>query len=276
MGGEVQHESLRSHPPADRSRLEAAAEGMKESQSLLGPEWFLVWVTIGLVIVTAALAVFTAYLYRTTKTLAIDAEETSLRQSADMARSIAAANELASAALAQADMSYRSFDVAHQQYLLAQNTAMRQLRAYPGITGAHIVLLTGSHRLRIAIKVENRTATPAYKFRHALAHRVCEPGAIEDVLEPRKRDIQWDMTPGSLSTLRDEGPITDDEITAIGAEKQLVIFAGRVDYEDAFDRPQHFEFRYRSGKFSEYYTPDMKTFLGYICSEPEPFFFHST
>jgi hypothetical protein len=56
----------------DRSGLETAAEGMTESaHSLLGPEWFLVWVTIGLVIVTAALAVFTAYLYRTTKTLAI-------------------------------------------------------------------------------------------------------------------------------------------------------------------------------------------------------------
>jgi hypothetical protein len=196
----------------------------ESAHSLLGPEWFLVWVTVGLVIVTAALAVFTAYLYRTTKTLATDAEETSLRQSADMARSIAAANELASAALAQADVSYRSFDVAQQHYLLAQNTAMRQLRAYPGITGAHIVLLTGSHRLRIAIKVENRTATPAYKFRHAIAYRVCEPGAIGDVLTLHKRDIQWDMTPGSLSTLRAEGQITDDEITAIGARKAISDF----------------------------------------------------
>lgn len=96
---------------------------------------------------------------------------------------------------------------------------------------AGIVLLTRSHRLHIAIKVENRTATPAYKFRHAVAHRVCEAEAVDDVLEPRKRDMQWDMTPGSLSTLRDDAPITDDEMKAIWAGKQLVIFVGRVDYE---------------------------------------------
>jgi hypothetical protein len=38
MGGEVQHESVRSHPPPDPSRLEAAAEGSTIGGLTSGPK----------------------------------------------------------------------------------------------------------------------------------------------------------------------------------------------------------------------------------------------
>jgi hypothetical protein len=45
-----------------------------------GPEWFLVWVTIGLVTITGTLAIYTGLLWRSTRDLVADAKDTSQRQ----------------------------------------------------------------------------------------------------------------------------------------------------------------------------------------------------
>jgi hypothetical protein len=104
--------------------------------------------------------------------------------------------------------------------------------------------------MSIAVTIENFSATPAYRVRHALAWRLCAPESALDAGRAAHREQYWDMAPHSRSTLRTGGDLSGDQIYGLASTADLVaVVWGRVDYEDAFGRPRQVEFTYRSGAF---------------------------
>jgi hypothetical protein len=147
--------------------------------------------------------------------------------------------------------------------------ARREQRTYPGIVGGEIRI--SGNTLRASIDVRNNSGTPAYKFRQAIVHELCGSDKKDGFKERIQKDIQWDMVPGSLSTLRTEPEnLAFEAIDDIINNRQIVIVSGRVDYEDTFHQPQYIEFRYRNATFR------LIDIASYLCSEPEPIKFHST
>jgi len=174
----------------------------------------------------------------------------------------------------------RLWEAGERQLGLARDTAQRQLRAYPGVTGAHIVLT--NNRIEIAVEIENFSTTPAYRFRHAISQRLCEPEQpITNFGRTTHKDMQWDMAPHSKTTLRSNEDVGEGKILALRQGDLALIFWGRVDYEDAFDAPRHIEFVYRQGAFEPRTIvgdglgglPERRTI--HICSEPEPISYES-
>jgi hypothetical protein len=85
-----QARSEQQRPSSGEQKSQSDQRGAdKAPHSLVGPEWSLVWVTIGLCGITAALALYTAFLYRTTRKLAIDAKATGDKQVAIAEKQIA-------------------------------------------------------------------------------------------------------------------------------------------------------------------------------------------
>lgn len=161
----------------------------------------------------------------------------------------------------------------------ADETAKRQLRAYPGITGATIDII--DDKIQIAVVIENFSATPAYKFRHAIAHQFCPPGNIDDCIKMAHKDMQWDMAPRSKTTMRSSGDISEEQAAALISGNDLVLMlCGRVDYEDAFGKSRYIKFRYRNGRFARAFAKIQMSAGEYLhqyqrCSEPEPISYDS-
>ena len=155
-----------------------------------------------------------------------------------------------------------------------RSSSQRELRAYPGIVGGTISI--EGHRLQIAIEIKNNSPTPAYKFRPAIVHEICGTDKNEGFKEPIRKDTEWDMIPGTLTTLRTEEELSGVTINELAQKRQLVIISGRVDYVDAFGKSQHIEFRYRNGTFVRLTNETKTQFFGWICREPEPISFRST
>jgi hypothetical protein len=161
----------------------------------------------------------------------------------------------------------------------AENTAKRQLRAYPGITGATIDLIEG--QVRIAVVIRNFSTTPAYNFRHAISQQLCEPGPVAGFKKTTHKDMQWDMAPNSKTTMRSSQHIRDKEALALRMRDLALIFWGRVDYDDAFGKHHYIDFVYRNGPFGE--RVEVVRGLGGMmqeriiphCSEPEPIYYES-
>jgi hypothetical protein len=150
----------------------------------------------------------------------------------------------------------------------------RQLRAYPGITGADIRFL--SNTVSVRLKVQNFSTTPAYKFRYAIVAEVCERRVIDGFKKPVERRSVWDMAPHSTTTMKCycsvSGP--DERTSVIGADK-VIIISGRADYEDAFCNKRWIKFRYRTILFRtekvQRLTPDgtLREMIESVCTEPE-------
>jgi hypothetical protein len=221
-----------------------AAKASRERQ-IIWATWVIAIATSLLMIGTGFLARYTSRLWDETKRLARETKETG-----------------------------------DAQLALAGDTARRQLRAYPGVTGATIVIDAG--KIRVAVEVENFSTTPAYKFRHAINHEITA-GSAGSVEKTAFKDMQWDMAPHTKTTLRSTGDISESEIQGLIMPDHLgFIFWGRVEYEDAFEKPRHIEFAYRSGAFHRDVAWAVMPSTGmkvpreiYICNEPEPISYES-
>jgi len=154
----------------------------------------------------------------------------------------------------------------------AEDTAQRQLRAYPGINWARMEIR--GDKVSAEIRVQNSSSTPAYKFRHAIIHEICVAGT-EDFKAPVWKDTQWDMIPGAITTLRINEPITYADAEDIRNERKLLIVSGKFEYTDAFDEPRWTEFRYRNGRFVRQ-VEEPSGVVYFVSGEPEAIDFHST
>jgi hypothetical protein len=173
----------------------------------------------------------------------------------------------------------RLWKAGERQLGLARDTAQRQLRAYPGITGATIDLIES--QIHIAVVIRNFSTTPAYNFKHAISHQLCEPGPITGFKKTTHKDMQWDMAPRSTTTLRSSEHVGEKTIFALRMGDLALIFWGRVDYDDAFGAHRFIEFMYRNGRFGERII-EVRGLGGLKeeriiphCSEPEPIRYES-
>jgi hypothetical protein len=199
-----------------KAQYEAESEAAKASRErqIIWATWTIAIATSLLMIGTGFLARYTFRLWDETKRLARETKETG-----------------------------------DAQIALADDTAKRQLRAYPGVTGARIDLAHST--IFIEIDVENFSTTPAYKFRHAISHQLCEPKDFKAPTDMAPKDMQWDMAPRTKTTMRDIGAISDPQIASLRKGDLKLFFCGRIDYEDAFREPRYIEFIYRNGDMSE-------------------------
>jgi hypothetical protein len=154
-----------------------------------------------------------------------------------------------------------------------EDNAARELRAYPGIIGAGIDIL--GEACNVWVSVKNHSTTPAYHFRQAIQFELCPRDAIKPFSASPLRDMQWDMVPGSESTLRASRNLNSDEVNDLTKlETQVVVISGRVECRDIFGTQRHIEFQYRSGAFTRTYAA-IDNRYNFLCHEPEPIHYRS-
>ena len=131
----------------------------------------------------------------------------------------------------------------------SEESSQRELRAYPGITGADIQFNGG--RINIRLKVKNLTKTPANKFRYAITHEVGAASKTKGFKKPViNRRHKWDMAPGSTSTITDGSEIPAPEKAKVIKGEEMVLFiSGCIVYRDIFGVVRGIKFRYRTIPF---------------------------
>jgi hypothetical protein len=141
-------------------------------------------------------------------------------------------------------VSYRSFDVAQQQYLLAQNTAMRQLRAYVLVKEATFVEPPEVGRpWEVNLTLENYGQTPAYDATVRLS-RELEPAKPSDAVLTLGADVkplgQLPIPPRNPQIIRNTCAEWHSELIRwndIARNKREAYIWGRVDYSDIDGNP---------------------------------------
>lgn len=86
-------------------------------------EWWLVYLTFALALVTLGLAIYTAKLYRATVGLGNEAKNTSDRQATEMEKSIAIAKETADAANKSAEVAEKTLTMVERPYVFAYSVS---------------------------------------------------------------------------------------------------------------------------------------------------------
>jgi hypothetical protein len=140
---------------------------------------------------------------------------------------------------------------ARQTVETMERTAERQLRAYVSILSGHIeVIRTENDRqfLRGFITFQNSGQTPGYQFRTRSNLLIVDPTFIPDheIMPGDAASVIGPSAKADISPVL--GPITDQQLSDIRGGKSRIVFWGRVEYVDAFDRPRHFLFRERNGR----------------------------
>jgi hypothetical protein len=131
------------------------------------------------------------------------------------------------------------------------------------------VLRISGHRLEplevVHIVIINSGHTPARQVTHRIAAELqIQHGATLSFEMPNKVPGEWVMVPNVAFTLKCDIAIGGASGTGTIDIGQRVIFTwGRVDYLDAFDRPQHFEFRYRSTRSIRRHNGTVMTTVGW-------------
>jgi hypothetical protein len=145
---------------------------------------------------------------------------------------------------------------------------------YPGIIGADIRMFGNDVKIRLTVR--NFSTTPAYKFKYAIGARVCELDQTDGALEAVESESVWDMAPRSTTTMKYEFALSGrDEKTSVIRGQQVILIAGRADYEDAFGGKRWIKFRYRSIPFLSERTPVFhpdgtnRPVTVEVCTEPE-------
>lgn len=202
-------------------------EHAQQTNGYTSPEWWLVWVTLILAVITAILTGYTAKLWGATKSLAEDAERTATRQASEMQTSLRIAQE--------------SADAAKNTALTMEETAERELRAYMMVNEVEIVNdpEPGYSGAYVYIHIKNFGQTPATDIRLAPSALIRERPLISPplILDPSIKP----MTLGILApsdTLRSRFEIPRMEGTGDGfdiAKRTHAFYVfGMFQYRDAF------------------------------------------
>jgi hypothetical protein len=198
--------------------------------------------TIGLVLVTAALALYTALLYRATVDLGKRAKESAEEQAAKMER---VATGIAASANAASQSVLTAKEMATTQRLVTN----LQLRAYVfavGLSNEYYAPIAAkdSYTWRIRPQWQNSGATPTKGM------TICTSAEIRDTVLPDNFDFpyaQSDVGTGLIApriTLRG-GPaplqaITIQDIEDLQKRRKFLYLWGWAKYKDVFpDTPQH-------------------------------------
>jgi hypothetical protein len=133
---------------------------------------------------------------------------------------------------------------------LADRTTKHQLRAYVGVKESEIRSGDGGNTFAVHIVIINSGETPARQVTHRIAAELqILHGPPLSFELPERAPGEWVMVPDIAFTLKRDIAIGGASGTGTIRTGERTIFTwGRVDYVDIFGKPQHFEFRYRSGR----------------------------
>jgi len=88
-------------------------------------EWWLVYLSFALVLVTTGLAIYTAKLWRATNMLAQDAKDTATRQAVEMQASLLISKEAVSITKESVDLARKEFISSHRPRLIVRNVTIK-------------------------------------------------------------------------------------------------------------------------------------------------------
>jgi hypothetical protein len=191
---------------------ESAAEERHHRKEQLADARKLTNATIALTIITFGLAMFTAFLWWTTRKLAQDAKETATRQ--------AEQTQLA---------------LKH-----AEDTAKRQLRAYVFLLETKIVLTTMDDPIRVDIVLRNSGQTPAHDvfvwFRNEW--REFPLNGPLPLTEPSPEDRIAPLAPQAITSHRHftTGALTEKMHSDMVEGRKAIYVHGGVRYTDVFGK----------------------------------------
>src|SRR5208283_1622093 len=97
----------------------------EENRDYSSSEWWLVYFTLFLASITAALAFYTGKLYRATVALGEDAKATSTRQAGEMEKSLAIANSAVQAAISGNELNRKTFISSQRPWVVVHKIVPR-------------------------------------------------------------------------------------------------------------------------------------------------------
>lgn len=207
-------------------------------------DWWLVWLTVVLCIVTGALALYTARLYLATVKLGEEAKRTSERQSEEMVQSISEAARAAAAMQEISETLSRTADASFKSIELMRERTAAQLRPYVVVARVTATCLRTplGARFIASPRIRNTGATPALRLGHRsmfglrdapLPDRSHLPLDLQSEIRVRMTVAsgqEIDIHPGSADEL-----VPDDYVAAIKTASGRALYVwGIIYYEDIF------------------------------------------
>lgn len=136
----------------------------------------------------------------------------------------------------------------------SKRTSQQELRAYVFVEGATISEFEPNRAPYIRVQVRNSGKTPAYDLKSTLIARIL-PVPTSEVIDIDNLTPAGALGPAGQLQIGDRvnSVLTEQDIAAI-TDNQLAIYAvGRIEFTDAFGRPQWMTFRVlHGGKNSGY------------------------
>ena len=125
----------------------------------------------------------------------------------------------------------------------SEKTSKQQLRAYIFPEEFNMRRFTVNQRPHIQISLKNAGQTPAWNVRCRFDAEILPFPSAEDIITDEVQSFGC-IGPGGYQSLAIElGPLIEADAIAISNRTSAIYVAGRVEYEDAFKRPQWLTFR---------------------------------
>jgi len=222
------HAASTQQPPAETFWQRTTRETLADPIALY---------TLILAVATTLLWLFTASLWWVTYKLSKDTKTNAAEQAEKMERAIAAAARSADAAAGQVD--------------LAQSTAKQQLRAYVGVDSAGlrpreptVVDDTNTH---VSFVLKNFGQTPARILFVKLGVRVVHDEPIEYPYDKAdKVGEDQVLNPGQIFVAGSDFHLSTDNYDRVCSDASKVVVFGQFGFEDEYEEPSVFNFRYGS------------------------------
>lgn len=205
-------------------------------------EWWLVYLSFALVLVTLGLAIYTAKLYRATVGLGKDAKSTSDRQATEMAESIAEATRAAAAMERVASHMEVSAKASTESVAALKERTAQQMRAYLSVSINSGTFQDRNKNILFGVNptLLNSGNTPAHKITYWARAEILPFPLPEDFQFPPFEDkLQSSFVLGPHQNIVMNAAvdvfIPDEEVEAIkrGLERRTCIW-GIVSYSDVF------------------------------------------
>jgi hypothetical protein len=210
-----------------------AAQGPSQCENEPTPDWWMIGLTFGLVIIGAGQVGLFWWQLRLINT--------SLRD----------AKAAADAAKLGAEAAKESADTAKATVERMKDTAERELRAYVGVLGGNVAFDTieGKPVFRTTLVIKNAGKTPAYAIKSSGGMKggvEFDTGWAEEKTEFPQNSV---LLPNAETELRlfmkeFDGPKSKSGKPLKGGEMAYTFVFGRIEYTDAFKEPRWTNFRF--------------------------------
>lgn len=194
-------------------------------------EWWLVYLTGALVLVTLGLAIYTARLYRATVKLGEEADKTSTRQAAEMSKSIAISEQAANAAIRSAHVAEVALVITQRAYVSLIAVDRDMTRTYPTFD----------------VRFKNTGHTPAVNLVPVMKVHLAEWPLVSNLPEitpgKSKSTLGPNIESGMKASWNEEIPLPENDVRFSSGKNAIYVY-GRIDYEDTFGTKRFTTYRF--------------------------------